>query len=248
MSSFFFAQLLTYAKILVDSITLFEIFIFCPKIQLWSPEKICRFVLGENSWKCCGFGLFSCWQLWFHEKNCQKKFGWKTRENVGIFVKIEFLDKKWRFRTVCVNKRWDFYTFSQVSRSVTKLVKKHFRKLKNDSLKITSWPKAGLSAVLDFCCCSCDCCICWLEGNSFWYLRWLNLSTADLKEHSSAWKSQGRLSTSGRVDKTLVFKLSLKPKGHSVWNLLKVVSLKKTLLKSQLFVYISDTDSAVYLY
>ena len=34
-------------------------------------------------WKCCGFGLFSCWQLWFHEKNSQKKFEWKTRENVG---------------------------------------------------------------------------------------------------------------------------------------------------------------------
>ena len=37
----------------------------------------------KNSWKCCGFGLFSCWQLWFHEKNCQKKFGRKTRENVA---------------------------------------------------------------------------------------------------------------------------------------------------------------------
>ena len=30
-------------------ITLFEIFIFCPKIQLWFPEKNCRIVLGENS-------------------------------------------------------------------------------------------------------------------------------------------------------------------------------------------------------
>ena len=48
---------------------------FCPKIQLWFPEKNCRIVLSENSWKFCGFGLFSCWQLWFHEKNCQKKFG-----------------------------------------------------------------------------------------------------------------------------------------------------------------------------
>ena len=28
----------------------------------------------KNSWKCCGFGLFSCWQLWFHEENCQKHF------------------------------------------------------------------------------------------------------------------------------------------------------------------------------
>ena len=43
-----------------------------------------RFFWVKNSWKCCGFGLFSCWQLWFHEKNGQKKFGQKTRENVGV--------------------------------------------------------------------------------------------------------------------------------------------------------------------
>ena len=49
--------------------TLFEIFISCPKIQLWFPEKIVNFFGVKNSWKCCGFGLFSCWQLWFHEKN-----------------------------------------------------------------------------------------------------------------------------------------------------------------------------------
>ena len=76
----------------------------------------------KNSWKCCGFGLFSCWQLWFHEKNCQNNFGWKTRENVGdlhflvvdnidfprklqIFVKIEFLDKSLTFRIVCRYKK-----------------------------------------------------------------------------------------------------------------------------------------------
>ena len=77
----------------------------------------------KNSWNCCGFGLFSCWQLWFYEKNCQKKFRWKTRENVVVldflavdnfdftrkivkkiwwkcwgFVKIEFLDKNLTFR------------------------------------------------------------------------------------------------------------------------------------------------------
>ena len=55
--------------------TLFEIFIFCPKIQL--SRENCRFFLWlENSRKCCDFGLFSCWQLWFHERKCQKKFGW----------------------------------------------------------------------------------------------------------------------------------------------------------------------------
>ena len=41
-------------------------FFFCPKIQLRFPEKIVDL-----------FGLFSCWQHWFHEKNCQKKLGEK---------------------------------------------------------------------------------------------------------------------------------------------------------------------------
>ena len=57
----------------------------------------CRFFGVKNSWKCCGFGLFCCWQLWFHKKNCQKSFEWKTRENVGGSVKIEFLGQKFDF-------------------------------------------------------------------------------------------------------------------------------------------------------
>ena len=93
--------------------TLFEIFIFCPKIQLWFPEKNCRIVLVKtreiaavleflavdnfdftrknvkniwmkNSWKCFGFGLFSCWQLWFQEKNGQKKLGEKLVKMLGF--------------------------------------------------------------------------------------------------------------------------------------------------------------------
>ena len=44
--------------------TLFEIFIFCPKIQLWFPEKIVDF------------------------------FGWKTRENVVVldFLALDNFD------------------------------------------------------------------------------------------------------------------------------------------------------------
>ena len=82
--------------------TLFEIFIFCPKIQLWFPEKIVDFIWVKNSWKCCGFGRFSCWQLWFHEKNCQKKNLVKISWKCWGFVKIEFLDKK-TFRIVCTS-------------------------------------------------------------------------------------------------------------------------------------------------
>ena len=65
--------------------TLFEIFMFCPKIQLWFPEKIVDFFGVKNSWKCCGFGLFSCWQLWFHEKNCQKNFWVKNLSKLNCF-------------------------------------------------------------------------------------------------------------------------------------------------------------------
>ena len=56
-------------------------------------QENCRFFGVKNSWKCCGIGHFSCWQLWFHEKNCQKKFALKTRENVGDLSKLIFWQK-----------------------------------------------------------------------------------------------------------------------------------------------------------
>ena len=74
ISGWWTAQLFRYWWDQMYIFTLFEIFIFCPKIQLWFPEKIVDFFGWKNSWKCCGFALFSCWQLWFHEKICQKNF------------------------------------------------------------------------------------------------------------------------------------------------------------------------------
>ena len=62
---------------------------------LISREKLSRKFCVKNLWKYCGFGLFSCWQFWLHEKNYKKKFGWKTRE-------IEFLDKNLTFQIVCL--------------------------------------------------------------------------------------------------------------------------------------------------
>ena len=38
--------------------TLFEIFIFCPKIQIWFPEKIVDFFLGEKLVKVLWFWTF----------------------------------------------------------------------------------------------------------------------------------------------------------------------------------------------
>ena len=53
------------------------------KSTLISCEN-CRFFWVKNSWKCCGFGLFSCWQLWFRKKNCRLFLEWKTCENVVV--------------------------------------------------------------------------------------------------------------------------------------------------------------------
>ena len=94
--------------------TLLQIFIFCRKFNFDFPRKLAIFWV-KNSWKCCGFGLFSYWQLWFHEK-----VGWKTHENVGFFVKIEFLDKNLTFRIVWThwgkhNYFVQFFNFNQSS-------------------------------------------------------------------------------------------------------------------------------------
>ena len=66
---------------------------FLSKNSTLISRENCRFLGVKNSWKRCGFGLFSCWQLWFHEKNCQKIFGWKARENVGVLSKLNFWTK-----------------------------------------------------------------------------------------------------------------------------------------------------------
>ena len=74
---------------------------FVQKFNFDFPWKLSIFWV-KNSWKCCGFGLFSCWQLWFHEKNCQKKIWWKARWG---FVEIEFLDKNLTFPIVWLGGR-----------------------------------------------------------------------------------------------------------------------------------------------
>ena len=73
----------------IQQFTLFEIFIFCPKIQFWLPEKNC----------------------WF--------FGWKTRENVVVlgFLAVDDFDftrnivkkKKWGEKLVKMfGQKFDF--------------------------------------------------------------------------------------------------------------------------------------------
>ena len=71
--------------------TLFEIFIFCPKIQLWFPEKIVDFFFG---WKTrenvvvldfLGVDNFD-----FTRKIVIKKLGEKAREDFGDMSKLNF--------------------------------------------------------------------------------------------------------------------------------------------------------------
>ena len=65
---------------------------FVQKFNFDFPRKLSIFFRVKNSWKCCGFGLFSCWQFWFPEKNCQKKIWVKNSRRFWGFVKTEFLD------------------------------------------------------------------------------------------------------------------------------------------------------------
>ena len=74
--------------------TLFEIFIFCLKIQLWFPEKIVELFWVKNSWKCCGFRLFAVENFDFTRK----------------FVKTFFSEKLVKMSAFCQNwtKIWLF--------------------------------------------------------------------------------------------------------------------------------------------
>ena len=74
---------------------------FVQKFNLDFPRKLSIFFSVKNSWKCYGFGLFSCRQLWYHEKNCHKKIWVKNSWKCWGSVKIEFLDKNLTFRILC---------------------------------------------------------------------------------------------------------------------------------------------------
>ena len=76
--------------------TLFEIFIFCPKIQLWFPEKIVDFLGGKTRENVVVLGILAVDNFDFTRK-IAKKFCVKNSWKCWGFVKIEFLDKIWPF-------------------------------------------------------------------------------------------------------------------------------------------------------
>ena len=53
-----FKQSSHLTKLHLTYYTLFEILIFCPKIQLWFPEKVVDFFLGEKLVKMLWFWTF----------------------------------------------------------------------------------------------------------------------------------------------------------------------------------------------
>ena len=80
---------------IISRTTLFEICIFCPKIQLWFPENVSIIFWVKNSWKCCGLDFLAVDNFNFTRKIVKKKVGWKTRENVGVLSKLNFWTKIW---------------------------------------------------------------------------------------------------------------------------------------------------------
>ena len=101
---------------------------FCDEVVMRSKSSIAasgvhtvsnRHFLSKNStlisrekilWKCCGFELISCSQLWFHEKKFWVKNSWKC----WCFVKIEFLDKNLTFRIVCSGGKWSIQRLESI--------------------------------------------------------------------------------------------------------------------------------------
>ena len=73
--------------------TLFEIFIFCPKLQLSFPKKIIDFFLGEKLVKLWWFWTFWLLTTLISREKLSKKFWVKTRENVGGLSKLNFWTK-----------------------------------------------------------------------------------------------------------------------------------------------------------
>ena len=73
--------------------TLFEIFIFCPNIQLWFPEKIVDFLGWKTRENVVVLDILAVDNFDFTRKIVKKNLGWKTRENVGVLSKLNFWTK-----------------------------------------------------------------------------------------------------------------------------------------------------------
>ena len=117
--------------------TLFEKSNFCPKIQFWQNHNIFTSFSPKFFWQFFSWNQ-SCQQLkspkpqHFHE--------FFTQKIDNFLIKVEFLDKKLRFRTVCdkfsiqsLYNSWNYYFFRKISQIEGRLeCKQNFVKLKRD--------------------------------------------------------------------------------------------------------------------
>ena len=99
---------------------------FVQKFNFDFPNKIVDFLEVKNSSKCCDFGLFSCWQLWFHEKNCQKDLGEKLVKmfefcrNWIFEQKFDFSNSVWSEEEGCFNLEFLRLLFFYLTKDASK--------------------------------------------------------------------------------------------------------------------------------
>ena len=77
--------------------TLFEIFIFCPKIQLWFPENFVDFFRWKTRENVLVLDFLALDNFDFTRKIAKKNFGEKLVKMLGFVSKLNFWTKIWLF-------------------------------------------------------------------------------------------------------------------------------------------------------
>ena len=77
--------------------TLFEIFILCPKIQLWFPEKIVDFLGEKTRENVVVLDILAVDNFDFTRKTVKKNFGEKLGKMLGFLLKFNLWTKIWLF-------------------------------------------------------------------------------------------------------------------------------------------------------
>ena len=101
---------------------------FLSKNSTLISSENCRFFGWKNSWKCCDFWLFSCWQLSFHEKNRKKKLSENLVKLLG-FCQNWILGQKFDFSNSVYSNR--FKSNSNLINSGSSLIQNWFKRYSN---------------------------------------------------------------------------------------------------------------------
>ena len=156
--------------------------------QLWFHEKNCQKKFGvKNSWKCCGFGLFSCWQLWFQEKNCQKKFGVKNSWKCWVFCQNRIFGQKFDFSNSVFYQLPEGNGFPGCSKKTAVAAIEAYEKLR---LRMSKMHKSIKCMILEWNWPQNAGLINELNDNFFWLLE---LSSDDEEEGEAVWSCKRSL-------------------------------------------------------